>query len=206
VEVNGASGQPKPASKRRPRLARIRRVREKRKTDFEIPRRLRKSQMRRHRQHRHGYSLPNNDDGRQYLHEILLVESLNPKATDKLLMNTIETVAPWMKTDEANTFIEHINRIPPKERWRDPVELGKILQVTNEERERLKLWTILPYDMTRDELDAQRKAKKRARARERRQRQPRAKYLAAHAVNRTKPWLALGISRATYYRRGETRM
>ena len=159
--------------------------------------------MRRYRQQRYGYVLPNNDTGRTSLHELLLVESLNPKATDKLLMNTIETVAPWMKVDEANTLIEHINRTPPKERWRSPEELGKILRVTNEERERLKLWTMLPCDLTRDELEEQRKAKRRSRQQRLRQKRgatTRAKYLATHTTRRTKPWLAAGVSRATWYR------
>ena len=33
--------------------------------------------------------------------------------------------------------------------------------------------------------------------------QPRDEYLAAHTTNRTKPWEALGMSRATWYRRGK---
>ena len=32
---------------------------------------------------------------------------------------------------------------------------------------------------------------------------PRDEYLAAHTTNRTKPWEALGMSRATWYRRGK---
>ena len=31
--------------------------------------------------------------------------------------------------------------------------------------------------------------------------QPRDEYLAEHNISRSKPWLALGISRATWYRR-----
>ena len=33
--------------------------------------------------------------------------------------------------------------------------------------------------------------------------QPRAEFLAEHTINRTKPWEALGMSRATWYRRGK---
>ena len=32
---------------------------------------------------------------------------------------------------------------------------------------------------------------------------PRADYLAAHTVNRSKPWEAMGMSRATWYRKGK---
>jgi predicted DNA-binding transcriptional regulator YafY len=31
--------------------------------------------------------------------------------------------------------------------------------------------------------------------------QPRDQYIAEHSISRSKPWLALGISRATWYRR-----
>ena len=159
--------------------------------------------MRRNRQQRYGFALPYNDTGRSCLYELLLVESLNPKATDNLLMNTFATVAPWMKANEANTLIEHINRIPPKERWRSPEQLGKILHVTNEDRERLKLWAIQPCDMTSDELEEQRKAKRRGWQQRRRQKRgaaTRAKYLATHTTSQTKPWLDAGVSRATWYR------
>ena len=32
---------------------------------------------------------------------------------------------------------------------------------------------------------------------------PREEYLAEHSISREKPWLTLGISRATWYRRGK---
>ena len=32
---------------------------------------------------------------------------------------------------------------------------------------------------------------------------PRDEYLAEHSISRSKPWLALGISRATWYRKGK---
>ncbi|ABM40248.1 hypothetical protein Pnap_5000 (plasmid) [Polaromonas naphthalenivorans CJ2] len=32
---------------------------------------------------------------------------------------------------------------------------------------------------------------------------PREEYLASHTVNRSKPWEALGMSRATWYRKGK---
>jgi hypothetical protein len=63
-----------------------------------------------------------------------------------------------------------------------------------------KITTIRPCDQTLEEL---RKAKRRERDHKRRiyNRQPRAQYLASHAMSRTKPWEHEGISRATWYRR-----
>jgi len=74
--------------------------------------------------------------------------------------------------------------------------------VTNAHRERLKLWTIAACDMSQEEAQEWRKAKERERRR--RLRQLRGGKLQASSTNRTKPWLALGMSRASWYRRETT--
>src|SRR5215813_9472423 len=69
----------------------------------------------------------------------------------------------------------------------------------------LRLRTIAPVDMTRQERVAfsQALACQRRQARRRAQgKKPRAEYL-AKSLNRTKPWLALNISQRTWYRRGK---
>jgi hypothetical protein len=60
--------------------------------------------------------------------------------------------------------------------------------------------------MTDEELAEQRRAKDRERKRRYRERQreggaTRTQWLAAHSISRDKPWLLLGISRASYYRK-----
>jgi hypothetical protein len=81
-----------------------------------------------------------------------------------------------------------------------PAELGAMLKLTYEQREANRLWTIPPIDKTK--LKALKREAHRRREERRRRRDgamTRATYLAS--VKTEKPWLALGESRATYYRR-----
>jgi hypothetical protein len=77
---------------------------------------------------------------------------------------------------------------------------------TEVERHPLGITTIGAIDVTKEE----RKARRHHRARDgdelRRRRKgakPRADY-EANSISRTKPWLALGMSRASWYRAGKT--
>jgi hypothetical protein len=111
-----------------------------------------------------------------------------------------------MRQQEAIALIDDINRTPRRQRMPTARLLGKRLRLTNGERERLKLWTIAPYNMSPQQARKQRRAKARARMRQLRQSRgskPRTKYETS-STTRTKPWLAAGISRATWYRRRET--
>jgi hypothetical protein len=87
--------------------------------------------------------------------------------------------------------------------WVDTQTLGNSLGLTAKERSMWNITTIRPCDQTVEERAVLRKARRRERDRMRRihGRQPRAEYLAANALSRTKPWEAEGISRRTYYRR-----
>jgi len=171
----------------------------------EIMRCLRLGNLRTLLRARCGHTLPDDDAGREYLWELLLPVSLGREAERKL-HNIIETWAPWMDVIERFHLIALIERTPAHIRKVKAKTLGERLRVTSEERERLKLWTITPFDMTAKELTDQRKAKKRARDRRRRRdagSKPRTEYEAA-SVNRAEPWLALGMSRRTWYRRRGT--
>src|SRR5262249_3449530 len=112
-----------------------------------------------------------------------------------------------MGQQEAIQLIDDINRTPIWQRKPDGKVLGGRLRVTNAHREWLKLWTIAACDMSQEEAQEWRKDKnreRRHRLRQLRGGKPRAEYETA-STNRTKPWLALGISRASWYRR-ETSM
>jgi hypothetical protein len=169
----------------------------------EIIRLLRLGDVRKLLRSRYGHTLPDDDAGREDLCELLLPISLGPQAALKMT-KAIELWAPWLGSDEAKQLIDHINRTPISLRKPTSRQLGKRQQITNQQRERWKLWTIAPYDMTDEQLKEQRKAKKRARDRERRRkagRKPRKVYLANNSISRTKPWQAEGKSRRTWYRR-----
>jgi hypothetical protein len=171
----------------------------------EIMRCLRLGNLRTLLRARCGHTLPDDDAGREYLLELLLPVSLGPDANRKI-HNTVETWAPWLDVKERFDLVAQIERTPAHIRRVKATTLGQRLRVTSEKRERLKLWTITPFDLTDKQLKEQRKAKQRARMRRLRQRTPRAEYLAAYNTNKEKPWEIEGISRRTWYRRRGTGM
>jgi hypothetical protein len=171
----------------------------------EMMRRLRLGNLRKLLRDRCGPTLPDDDAGREYLRELLLPVSVGPNADIKM-PNTTEVWAPWMPLDEVLALIAEIGSTPISRRKINGRLLGKRLRVTNGERERLKLWTIAPYDMNPQQVTEQRRAKDRARKRLRRELDgcnSRSKYEAA-STNHVAPWQAAGISRATWYRQRET--
>jgi len=171
----------------------------------ETIRRLRLRDMRNYLRCRYGHTLPDDDAGREDLHELLYPISVGPNAAIKM-PKAIEVWAPWMNTKEAAELIDDINRMSIWLRKPSARELGKRLRVTNQMRQQWRLWTVAPYDMTDEELAEQRRAKDRERKRRHPERQreggaTRTQWLAAHSISRDKPWLLLGISRASYYRK-----
>jgi hypothetical protein len=172
---------------------------------WEMLRRVRLGNLRKLLRARCGPVLPDDDPGREYLHELLLAISSSPHASIKM-QNAIDVWAPWLNQQEADRMIERINRTPIRQRMPTARQLGERLHLTNGERERFKLWTIAPYHMGKQELLAQRRAKAKARMRLSRQLRgihPRAEYEAT-SLSRSKPWLAAGLSRRTWYRRRGT--
>jgi hypothetical protein len=184
----------------------------------ETRRRVRFGQLRRLLRDRCGAVLPNDDAGREYLFELLLVISLWPHEArrgpsgvrlwgpaDKM-RHAIEVWTPWMSENEASDLCIQITDIPKWERWRSNRALGEALGLTYGERARLKLKDILPYDIPEAGMALMRKRSKRQRERLRRQAQgakSRAEYLAA-SLTRTKPWIAAGFkTRRTWERNGK---
>jgi len=168
-------------------------------------RRLRLGNLRKLFRDRYGPTLPDDDAGREDLRELLLPISVGSHADIKML-NAIEVWAPWIEQKDADAIIAQINLMPIRQRKPTARVLGERLQVTNGERERLKLWTIAPCDMG-DSMPWWRKFKDRERKRRVRQlqgRQSRAAYLAKRTTSKEQPWRALGISRASWYRLRET--
>jgi hypothetical protein len=150
---------------------------------------------------RWGPILPPDDAGRGDLEEMLKTISLGANA-DLKMGHAIDIWAPWMPEAEAAALIDQVNQMPTYQRRVCGKTLGKRLRVTNAERERLRLWTILPCDMTEEQLAVQRKKKAVAR-RAKYRKQTRGEYL-SNSISQKKPWLAEGISRASWYRKRET--
>jgi hypothetical protein len=112
----------------------------------------------------------------------------------------LDRYTPWLVGKEARSRI--LNMAP---HWYSAKSLGQHLELYDEDRERLKAWTIAAVDVS----DEQRKVinlEKNKQAQMRRRRAtgavPREEYLAEHNKSRAAPWRALGMSRANYYRLG----
>jgi hypothetical protein len=167
-------------------------------------RRVRLNDHTRYLRNRYGYELPDDDAGRDDLYELLLVISLGEGA-DRKMRNAIGLWAPWMSGEEANGIIGLINRTPDHLRKRTKHELGQIWGLTYEERQRLGIRTVAPCDLTEEEFQQRRKARKSFLQLKRRLaagRMTRAQYRdsLANSLSRTKPWEAEGKSRAQWYR------
>jgi hypothetical protein len=126
-----------------------------------------------------------------------------PAASEQKSLYIIELWAPWILRDEAEALVRHVHSLPFYERTPTARTLGNRLRLTNAERERLRLFTIKPFDMTDTQLDEQSKVRRRKRCERKRRDQgirSRAAYLAEMEA-KPKPWIAEGIDRATWYRR-----
>jgi len=112
-----------------------------------------------------------------------------------------------MGEDEATQLLDEIKQIPTWQRWRTGKELGKRLRLTNGERQRMKLYSIWPYNMSAADLRRQRSRKQRERMRrlrELRGAKSREQWLAENSKSREKPWEKDGVSKRTwYYRRAK---
>jgi hypothetical protein len=109
----------------------------------------------------------------------------------------LERYAPWM---DGTTRAELAGL---SAHWYSPKYLAQRLELYDEDRERLKAWSIAAVDVD----DEQRKVINMRKHRERQERyrrksgaQPREQYLAS--VKSPQPWVALGMTRAKYYRLG----
>lgn len=81
--------------------------------------------------------------------------------------------------------------------------LASKFEVTDKQRDRLKLRTIGAFDVSKKARKRRRKEKARARLERLRRAKgaiPRAMYI-ANSLTKSKPWRAEGIDRATWYRR-----
>jgi hypothetical protein len=172
--------------------------------DPEVLRRLRLGDLKTLLRSRYGHTLPDDDAGREDLHDLLLPVSCGPDAKARML-NIVETWAPWMEYAELAELINAINNTPIKQRRLSGRQLGQRQNITNAQREQLKLWTISPSDMTDEQLKQHRRAKETARIWQ--YRRGKGAKPREQSLTRTKPWLheSQPISRAQWYRRKQVK-
>jgi len=154
---------------------------------------LRKAEINMLSDHRYSrFQLPNNDEGRRMMR--IMFDHLAQIGEDHC-RRWADMHAPWMAENELDDLIDDVG---PGKRW-SAIALGKALNLTNDDRVRLDIRTIRPIDRTKAQLEQDRKTRDAERKRTRRAEDgatPR-----AQSLQQTQPWKALGISRATYFRR-----
>lgn len=110
--------------------------------------------------------------------------------------------APWLSDTECAASVERVIRKPRK--W-GAKALGRKMRLTQEERKRLRITTIRAFDVSDDDMRANRATSEKERLRTRRRKAgavDRAEYEAKSAA-RNEPWKAVGMTRRTWYRRGK---
>jgi hypothetical protein len=198
--------KPNGADKRTDALRRelARRHRRRRKQPFSMSA-VRCAELGRLFDYRYGLVLPDDDAGRadaRIMAHHLAGMSGDPQ---RRINNWLDTHAPWLiGTERAKLLAEIEER---RRRWRGE-KLAQLMRLTEAERRRLAITTIGSIDVTRAERAKRRKQAKReaiAAARRATGTKPRKEWLAAHSLTRTKPWEALKMSRASWYRAGKPR-
>lgn len=148
---------------------------------------------------RYGITLPDDDAGRDDAE--LAVHHLAGLAHPKgRITQWLKLWAPWLTLAEQDTIIS--NAITNRRHWTAD-QLAWRLRLTMEERTLLGITTIGAIDQGKAARTKRRKERERQRKAAQRRAagmKPRAEYVQA-SVARAKPWIAEGISRASWYRR-----
>lgn len=165
---------------------------------------VRLGELHRLRQARYPQGIPDEPKGRVLVRVLVHHLAAVPGDPRKRLPRWIEELAPWMSVADARTLLNEALTNPRQ--WRAD-RLAWRLGLTSQDRTALGITTIGAIDANKLQRAAARKEAKRNREQQRRRaagRKPRAEYLAEQAAA-PKPWLALGMSRASWYRAGKPR-
>ena len=139
-----------------------------------------------------GTILPDDDAGQADV--LVMINHLIVLANGRQrVLDWCRRCAPWF-LDRAEALVDGLIKRPRRYRA-DP--LGQLLNLTSEERDRLKIRTIGAVDLDRE----QRKQRRRERDKKAKQEKRKAAGATprAQSISQTKPWLALGISRSKWY-------
>jgi hypothetical protein len=157
------------------------------------PRAIRLAELCRLIRHRHGDTLPDSKLGRSTIFVLCNHLAMLPGKQHDRVAARVEELAPWMPEDEATGIITAITSKPRRYKAQT---IGNVLGLTWAEKIVLGITTIRATDEPT-------KAEKQRIRQERKRRKAGATPRSACA-ERNKPWVVLGISRATYYRHRET--
>jgi hypothetical protein len=125
----------------------------------------------------------------------------NEQKSRARIVSWCKTWAPWLPADAARALAD--KAIAKRLKW-GADKLGRLLGVTMEQRTRLRIQTIGSFEMTKAERAAAQIEKRRNRDHARRRAKgsiSRADY-EDRSLSKARPWKALGMSRAAWYRAG----
>jgi hypothetical protein len=150
---------------------------------------------------RYGREMPDDDAGRD--DALVMAHHLaRQHHPERRISAWLSLSTPWMSQNEVQALTNKVIAKPI--RWRADT-LGKRLNLTEAERQRLRITTIGAVGVDKaGRLDRRRE---RARQRDEQRRRAagaktRAEY-EANSISKTRPWEALGMSRRTWYRLGK---
>lgn len=133
--------------------------------------------------------LPHNEVGVKYSKYICRTMAFLPKDRRP---RWLHRYAPWMNAEIRDSILS----LGPY--WYSARSLGNHLEVDNEDRERLEVWTIEAFDISKEQRAVINNEKNRA-SHERRRRKDGAKPR-EQSIERMQPWKLLDMSRAKFYR------
>lgn len=150
---------------------------------------------------RYGHEWPDTETARADLVVIAHHLAALPGDPRKRVLSWLKGKASWLSLKDADELLG--DAIMKPRRWRAD-KLAWRLKLIEEDRKACRITTIGAIDLSRNQRAARRREAKRL-AKEVKRRaagaKPRAEYLAA--ARSSKPWLALGMSRASWFRRGK---
>lgn len=149
----------------------------------------------------HG-TLPDDDVGETAM-RIMVNHIGHLRDAPRRISRWLDHWAPWLSLASHERVISDASEKPLRYR---ADKIAWKLKVTAAEREQLKLRTIGAIDQTRHERQAIARQRKRERDRARRMAKgaKARKDYEGNSIEKSKPWIAEGVSRATWFRRRET--
>jgi hypothetical protein len=133
--------------------------------------------------------LPNNGLGRKWARYMMRTKRLYPSPQDYVWL---ENWCPWMDQPERDRILGLSGH------WYSTSSLGQHLEICNDIRKELRLWTMRPTDVAWEQVQSEMKDRKHRARQERRH----ADGVKVRRKGVAQPWKPLGMGRTKYYRLG----
>ena len=163
---------------------------------------LRKSELRKVLQKKFGSIVADTADGRN-LCRAVAVHMARDLDAGRRIPSWMSLYAPWMTSEEVSSLVAAVTAVDDNGRFILPLptadDLGRLLGISIDQRDTWGLCTIGAID----DSPAKRRARRKAKAREREARRRTHRGPRPTPKSTARPWEKFGVSRATWYRRGQ---